>query len=73
MNQTIIFTAQQYINANPTQASAISELASMADDEINDGESVEHELELMVESIEELLTSGEEECRTSMVGGGVGW
>ena len=57
MHQAIRSTAQQYINDNPSLASAIADLANLANDEVNDGGSIEHEHELMVESIKEMVAA----------------
>ena len=55
MNEHIRQIAQSYINDHPALASQIAELAGMANDEVNDGESLDNEIELMIDSIEELV------------------
>ncbi len=57
MNEQIVNVAKMYIAEHPQHKDAIVDLARMACGEVEAGESADHELELMVESVQELLTS----------------
>lgn len=59
--QEISRAIAKYIVAMPEKRAEILDLAVMARDEINDGESIDNEISLMIDSLEELL-SQEEKC-----------
>lgn len=49
--------ATKYITSHPQHKADIIDMAQMAVEEIQAGESSEHEIELMVDSIQELINS----------------
>ena len=55
MNEQVKQIAQMYINNHPNLGSQIANLAEMANDEINSGESPDNEIELMIGSIQDLV------------------
>ena len=56
-NEQIVNVAKMYIAEHPQHRAAIIELAQMACGEVEAGESADHELEMMIESVQELVNS----------------